>query len=416
MRLGKTITTVKAVKVLKAFPCLIVAPFSAFLSWEQEIGINETIIYLTGTRQERQDCLKSNQGNKYYIINTEGFLALPMLSDIKWKSIIIDESRCIANPKSKISRFYVDNFKDVPVKFLLSGTPATENKLEYIQQLRFIDAVEYNYWEFRTWYCMRAGFKYVLTKKGNEELKKVLKEKSYILKLNDVKLNTKKIYMPMSIELKNKTRKKYLEIINKMQLDNNTETNYKPVSFIWARQLLGGFFKNKVYSREKFLFLKKLLEGELKNKSIIIFCSFNRENYFLKNDLSCLKNSCIYSIVGNTKILKRKYIIQDFNKGKIKTIVCQPEVTKFGLNLSKADAIIFFSTPLGLEIRYQCEARAMLPGKEDLIIIDLICKDTIEESIYKSLRLKETRVKMFERMVQHVSEYRPRNKYRDGNV
>ena len=63
----------------------------------------------------------------------------------------------------------------------------------------------------------------------------------------------------------------------------------------------------------------------------------------------------------------------------------------YGLNLTQASTVIYFSNSFNLEIRQQSEDRAHRIGQENKVTyIDLIAKDTIDEFVLKSLNQKLT--------------------------
>ena len=70
------------------------------------------------------------------------------------------------------------------------------------------------------------------------------------------------------------------------------------------------------------------------------------------------------------------------------------------MDLSKASTVIYYSTPTGLETRQQSEDRVVnVKDKDSVLIIDLIVDNTIEKSIIKSIKLKESNEQLMRRLV-----------------
>ena len=98
-------------------------------------------------------------------------------------------------------------------------------------------------------------------------------------------------------------------------------------------------------------------------------------------------------ITGKITHQQRTEFINDFQKGKIKILLCNIQSAGMGLNLSQADIAIFADRSYSPADNEQAEAR-FLPTtlSENLkkrLIIDLICKGTIDEKISNLLKRKK---------------------------
>jgi SNF2 family DNA or RNA helicase len=399
MRLGKSITSLKAIKVLRAFPCLIIAPYSAFPAWREaaDNNINEVV----GEFEERIARLRVIEN--FNIVNKEAHLMIGRtFNKINWGSIILDESTCIKNPTTEISKFFTKYFKKVPVKFILAGIPAPESDFNYLQQMIFLDALGMNFYEFRFRFCKaimeKQGF-WVFRRAGKELLTSILAAKTSFLKLKDVKLGVDKIYEKREIVLEKSERKFYNQLMDELKISNDKMTIYEMTAWVWARKYFGGVLPENKFNG-KIDELKYLYENDLKTEKTIIFACFIDEIEIISKSIKGAEK-----IYGKINPIKRNKIINDFQNGKIKHLICQPEVVRHGLNLSAASINIFYSTPLGLETRYQCEARSLL-GDKNVLIIDLYVKNTIEEDIIESLRRKENRRQMTERIIRRIQSAR----------
>ena len=108
------------------------------------------------------------------------------------------------------------------------------------------------------------------------------------------------------------------------------------------------------------------------------------------------KNISCGVINGEVAISVRQKLQKDFQE-KILSVMCmQLQTGKFGLNLSSASTAIYFSNSLNPDDRSQSEARIEHNlKKEPLLYIDLVSKNSIDEEILKTLKMKHRQSKFF---------------------
>ena len=84
--------------------------------------------------------------------------------------------------------------------------------------------------------------------------------------------------------------------------------------------------------------------------------------------------------------------VEDWNAGKIPMLLCHPASCGHGLNLQQGGHIIvWFGLTWSLELYQQANARLPRPGqKESVIVMHLICRDTVEEKVLAALQEKDT--------------------------
>lgn len=407
MRLGKTILTVRLLKNYPINKILIVCPFSAFQSWRNELrDEGEGLpVELIGTKQERLDRLFNNKDKRWYIINKEGHLAIgSVLKQLDWDGIVLDESTFIKNPKTKVSKFFTNNFRNVPYRFILTGTPAPESPLNYFPQMKFLSDnlfKEESYWEFRHKHFHQVGYDYILKASSKNYVQQKVSLVSHFLSRKDADLGGVKIYEQKLVQLTDKAQNFYNQLCEEflVEINNKIENKTKWITsqFILLRRLLGGYINDRLVFKGKLLLLKELLSESLSGEQVIIWCSFIDE---IKLLLQEIPNSDV--IYGNVKQKVRQRRINLFNQGKIRVLIIQPETMKFGADLSGSDISIYYSTPLSLETRLQSEDRIVRTDKESVLIIDLIVDNTIDEDIIDSLLKKEGRSKMMEKTIKNL--------------
>ena len=87
---------------------------------------------------------------------------------------------------------------------------------------------------------------------------------------------------------------------------------------------------------------------------------------------------------------ERQENIKKFQNGdECRFLVGTPQTGGYGITLTKANTVIYFSNGYDLEKRLQSEDRAHRIGqKKAVTYIDIICEDTVDEKIVKALREK----------------------------
>jgi SNF2 family DNA or RNA helicase len=192
MRLGKTITTLAACHKLDAYPLLIVCPKFAFYVWQQEIekwlGM-ESMIY-TGKPKERDLIWKEfvTSGCKILITNyahiaeislrssekkptpgTSWHIATPYRTGFdsywKWNGFIADEIHMggLFNNKQKTKQGNPSTvawtercIKDIPYRFLLTGTPFRQGVVDFYSPLHLVDPNRFtNYYSYVNRWCIQ---------------------------------------------------------------------------------------------------------------------------------------------------------------------------------------------------------------------------------------------------------------------
>ena len=94
---------------------------------------------------------------------------------------------------------------------------------------------------------------------------------------------------------------------------------------------------------------------------------------------------------GETPDSERQQIVESFQdrQSELRFIVGHPRTGGFGLTLTAATTVIYYSNSYDLELRLQSEDRAHRIGQTNKVTyIDLISPKTIDEKIVNALRGK----------------------------
>jgi SNF2 family DNA or RNA helicase len=98
----------------------------------------------------------------------------------------------------------------------------------------------------------------------------------------------------------------------------------------------------------------------------------------------------VVSIYGKDSVEDRNQAVENFqNKDECRFLVGNPTVGGYGLTLTAAKYVIYFSNSYNLEVRQQSEDRAHRIGqKSQVTYIDIICRDTIDQMVLHNLENK----------------------------
>jgi SNF2 family DNA or RNA helicase len=99
----------------------------------------------------------------------------------------------------------------------------------------------------------------------------------------------------------------------------------------------------------------------------------------------------VRSYYGQTTPDERQQIVKDFQDPDhpLRFFVGQPRTGGYGLTLTEASTVIYFSNNYDLEVRLQSEDRAHRIGqRNNVTYIDIVTEGTVDEKILRALREK----------------------------
>lgn len=294
-------------------------------------------------------------------------------------TLMLDESSLIQNEQAKRSKFILKlQPKNV---ILLSGTP-TGGKYEKLwSQLHLLGwniskEMFYNHYVDYEW-DDSEGFPRMVIKgyKNEERLKRKMRQYGcHFLKTDEVFDLPEQIHQTIKVG----TLKEYRifrkdSIVNFDDIELVGDTTL--TKMLYERQLCGQ------YNEDKFTAFSDLLEST--NDRLIVFYNFNAELDALKHISDMLGR--VSSIV-NGKV-KDLYAYDQINDS---VTFIQYQAGAMGLNLQKANKIVYFTPPLSSELFEQSKKRIHRIGQDKTCFYYyLTCKSSIEEKIYATLKMRK---------------------------
>ena len=333
---------------------------------------------------------KSSQVKGVGFINYDLLFRRPELANLKDFTLLLDESSLIQNEQSKRTKFILNKLKPANI-ILLSGTP-TGGKYEKLYSQLYLLGYKISkstYWnEYVNYYVDdRFGFPLKVIKgyKNVERLKRKMAEHGCFFKKTEEVFSLPEqqfinVNVPASKEYK-KFHKTGIVKINEYETLIGDTTLTK---LLYERQLCG------MDSKEKLKALKDLLSSS--EDRFIIFYNFNRELITIKE--ICLDLDKPTSLVnGDVKDLT------NFENESNSVTLIQYQAGAMGLNLQKANKIIYFTPPLSSELFEQSKKRTHRIGQtKPCFYYQLICTGSVEENIYFNLAKRQDYTeKLFEK-------------------
>jgi len=319
----------------------------------------------------------------------------------------IDESTTIKNPEAKRTKNIVELGKNAKYKRILTGSPVTKSPLDLYKQCEFLDPwlLDHTSWyTFRTRYAVMKNmsfngrtFQKVVGYKNLGELSEKLKPFSNRVLKDDCLDLPKKTFMKRIVQLTpdqfkvyEQMKKEALAILNgKMLTTSNALTQ-----LMRLQQITCGHFKSDdgTVQEVKSNRIDELIDvlNEIEGK-VVIWAHWQSDiKQIIKAIVDEFDQGCLVDYYGLTPQDKRQQNIKRFQEDdKCRFFVGTPQTGGYGITLTAASNMIYYSNGYDLEKRQQSEARIDRIGQtKPMTYIDIICEDTVDERIVKALRKK----------------------------
>ena len=429
MGTGKTKVLIDNMSMLydngKIDSALIIAPKGVVKTWyEQELPThlpkhieNVTVLWQSNITKKQQvsldNLMKIGTELHILIMNVEA-LSTKKGVDFAFKFLnshnalmAIDESTTIKTPSAKRTKSIISLGKMAKYRRIMTGSPVTKNPLDLYTQCLYLDPYLLDfqsYYAFRNRYAemktlnVRGRSIQVVNKFINlNELSDKLQGFSYRVLKEDCLDLPEKIYMKRHISLTHDQIKVYDQMKKTALATLNgktTSTMTVLTQLMRLQQITCGHFVADDGSTQDIQSnrIKELMDvlDEIEGKAII-WGHWQRD---IKNIIKAVVDEygpgSVVDYYGLTPQDERQDNIRKFqNDPKCRFLVGTPQTGGYGITLTQANTVIYYSNRYDLEKRLQSEDRAHRIGqKKNVTYVDLICEDTVDEKIVKALRKK----------------------------
>ena len=319
----------------------------------------------------------------------------------------IDESTTIKNSSAKRTKNILALSKYAKYRRIMTGSPVTKNPLDLYSQCEFLSpwllnfqsfyAFRNRYAEMKTIHARGRSIQVVHKFQNIGELSDKLKNFSYRVLKEDCLDLPDKIYIKRNVALTSEQLKLYqqmktmaLAILNGKQVTSVTVLT----QLMRLHQITCGHFTaddgtTQLVKNNRITELMDVLE-EVEGKAII-WANYQHDiTNIIKAVVEEYGEESIVDYYGLTPQEDRQENIQKFqNDPNCRFLIGTPQTGGYGITLTAANTVIYYSNGYDLEKRLQSEDRAHRIGqKKSVTYVDLIAEKTVDEKIVKALRKK----------------------------
>ena len=405
---------------------LIIAPKSVYRNWfSSEIPTHlpshiphKTILWTASISKakdkEYQQLFNVDYDLHILVMNVEAFstkkgleFATKFLRSHK-ALMAIDESTTIKTPTAKRTRAITAIASMAKYRRILTGSPVTKSPLDLYSQCKFLDS---NLLGFESYYSFRSRYAHMVSRNFGgrqvqivasyrrlDELSESLKHFSYRVLKEDCLDLPDKIYIKRYVELTDEQKKNYasMKAIALTSLKGKTVTApHVLTQMMRLHQITCGHLK---LDNDEIVDLKNNRIDELMSVldevegKAIIWANYIHD---IENIVKQIKkehgDDSVVQYYGAIDSEKRQKNIEQFQdtNSPVRFFVGNPQTGGYGITLTQANTVIYYSNGYDLEKRLQSEDRAHRIGqKKSVTYIDLIAEKTVDEKIVKALRKK----------------------------
>jgi len=405
---------------------IIVAPKGVYRNWySQEIPnhlashIQPTMVLWTALTsktkdKEYQSLFETGHDLHILIMNVE---ALSTKKGLEFAAkfmrchetmIAIDESTTIKNPSAKRTKAILALGKAAKYRRILTGSPVTKSPLDLFTQCGFLNSYLLGYDSF---YAFRNRYANMIDRnfggrrvqligsyKRLDELADKLKVFSYRVLKDDCLDLPDKVYIRREVDLTDEQTKAYSTMKSAALASLEGKMATAPhvlTQMMRLHQITCGHLKNDdgTITDIKNNRLKELINllDEVEGK-VIIWANYVHDIEHIVKEISKeFGEDSIVQYYGAISAEQRQENIEKFQdpNSKTKFFIGNPQTGGYGITLTCANTVVYYSNGYDLEKRLQSEDRAHRIGQmKSVTYVDFIAPKTVDEKIVKALRSK----------------------------
>ena len=367
------------------------------------------------------------------IINKNGEKKIIPLSKlcefVNWDMVVLDECHKIKNPEAKRTDRIIETFRKTKHKLIMSGT-INANKLHdvHVPFVHMNNAANFNslhhtrngdelslgelHGDFKSAYFSRYG-RSLIPKPGTlHELREKLEEVSVRFEKKECLSLPDKMYIKEELEMSVKQKQLYLALRDRLIADlTDIQEDGGKVSAVHvfakltklAEAANGWIYNNAGKAIElpwnpKLDRVKEIIgDINLDTQKVVVWSRFTHDLHLLSamlkkeygDDAVVVIHGGSACSCGSDSKKRSEHVNQflDMSEGnKVKIAILNQATGSHGIDLTSATYEIFYSNSFSKTDRLQSEDRCHRTGmRESLTIIDLICKETVDEQIMQAL-------------------------------
>jgi len=405
---------------------LIIAPKGVYNNWySQEIPIHlvdhikpKMVMWTASAskakEKEYQTLFETGFDLHVLIMNVEAFstkkgaeFAYKFLRSHK-TLMAVDESTTIKTPTSKRTRAIITLGKHAAYRRILTGSPVTKSPLDLYSQCAFLNE---NLLDHTSFYSFRNRYAHMIDRnfggrrvqiigsyKNLNELEEILKAFSYRVQKKECLDLPKKIFINRIVELSEEQTKAYSTMKSAalaLLKGKMTTAPHALTQLMRLHQITCGHLKSDdgTITNLKHNRIEELVNvlSEMEGKAIIWANYIHDIEEIVKRIKKEYGDDSIVQYYGAISSEDRQKAIKKFQdpNSSVKYFVGNTQTGGYGITLTEASNVIYYSNSYDLEKRLQSEDRAHRIGQnKSVTYVDLIAEKTVDEKIIKALRNK----------------------------
>ena len=322
--------------------------------------------------------------------------------------LAIDESTTIKNPSAKRTKSILLLGKQAKYRRILTGSPVTKSPLDLYTQCGFLNSYLLG---FDSFYAFRNRYANMIDRnfggrrvqligsyKRLDELSEKIKVFSYRVLKEDCLDLPPKVYIKREVDLTDEQSKAYATMKSAALASLKGKMATAPhilTQMMRLHQITCGHLKNDdgTITEIKNNRLKELVSllDEVEGK-VIIWANYI---YDVENIVKVIGEEfgedSIVQYYGAIPAEQRQENIEKFQdpNSKVRFFIGNPQTGGYGITLTAANTVVYYSNGYDLEKRLQSEDRAHRIGQEKSVTyVDFIAPKTVDAKIVKALRAK----------------------------
>jgi len=405
---------------------LIVAPKGVYRNWyDTEIPkhlpdhvVYRMAIWSPSPRKAEQKALDDlftvTEDLKILVMNIEAFSTAKGTAYAKRFLLVhnammaIDESTTIKTPNSARSKNTEKVGHGARYRRILTGSPVTKSPMDLYQQCAFLSDNCLNvssYYVFQARYAVTVerqlnthSFKQIVGYRRLDELKEKIDRFAFRVKKEECLDLPDKLYVKRQVDLTPEQLRYYnqMKAFAMAQIEGGLVSTVNALTQLMRlHQIVCGHVKlddGSVIELPNKRLDELLAIVEETDGKLIIWANYRHDIEAIKMALAKEYGmNTVGMYYGDTDMDERKRVLEEFQNpdSEMRFFVGNPSTGGYGLTLTAASTMVYYSNSFDLEKRLQSEDRAHRIGQtKNVTYIDLIAVGTVDEKIVKALRAK----------------------------
>lgn len=407
---------------------LVVTKFSTRRNWADEIGIHcptecDVMILDTAKAKAFEQWNTATDGRlKFLIVGTESLaaggamaLAQKFVGCSTRVGMVVDEAHMIKSHSAVRSRNCLKLGLSASYRVIMTGTPVANGPMDVFMQFEFLDPNIIgigDFYSFRNRYAVMGGFegKQVVGYQNMAELIELVAPFVYQVRKSDVLTELPpKVYLTREVQLNDEQKRLYKEIAKRDRaVSGDQGITVKTVleRMLRLQEIAGGIITYErnpdLYNPDKFS--RNRIEGknpkieellaiaEENECSTIVWCRFIPEIEMVSEALRAkYGRESVVEIYGAVGEDDRHHNVKElFQTGKARFLVGNAATGGVGLNMTRAELVVYYSNSFSFTDREQSEDRAHRIGQtKSVTYIDIVAEGTVDTTVTKALLEKK---------------------------